>query len=171
MRESKIKPAGKASLNYDGKDYEFPVFSGTQGPNVVDIRKLYDQADIFTYDPGFTSTALDRMQHHLHRWRQGRAAISRLSDRGAGRTFQLPGDLLSAAVRRIAEQEPDGEIRATPSPITPWCMSSWRASSAASAATPIRWRSCAAWSARCRPSITTAPTSTIPASARSPATG
>ena len=57
MRESKIKPAGKASLNYEGKDYEMPVFAGTQGPNVVDIRKLYDQADIFTYDPGFTSTA------------------------------------------------------------------------------------------------------------------
>ena len=46
MRESKMKPAGKASLNYEGKDYELPIFSGTQGPNVVDIRKLYDQADI-----------------------------------------------------------------------------------------------------------------------------
>src|SRR5579863_9492417 len=57
MRESKIKPAGTANLNYDGKDYPLPVFSGTQGPNVVDIRKLYDSADIFTYDPGFTSTA------------------------------------------------------------------------------------------------------------------
>src|SRR6266702_1822389 len=57
MRESEIKPAGKASINYEGKDYEMPVFAGTQGPNVVDIRKLYDQADIFTYDPGFTSTA------------------------------------------------------------------------------------------------------------------
>ena len=57
MRESKIKPAGTASLTYEGKDYELPVFAGTQGPNVVDIRKLYDQADIFTYDPGFTSTA------------------------------------------------------------------------------------------------------------------
>ena len=57
MRESKIKPAGTASLNYQGKAYDLPVFSGSQGPNVVDIRKLYDQADIFTYDPGFTSTA------------------------------------------------------------------------------------------------------------------
>src|SRR5471032_2379955 len=57
MRESKIKAAGSASLKYDGKDYDLPVFSGTQGPNVVDIRKLYDQTDIFTYDPGFTSTA------------------------------------------------------------------------------------------------------------------
>src|ERR1051325_3127297 len=57
MRESKIKPAGAAKLNYDGKDFEFPVYAGSQGPNVVDIRKLYDQVDIFTYDPGFTSTA------------------------------------------------------------------------------------------------------------------
>jgi citrate synthase len=57
MRESKIKPEGKAKLTYEGKDYEFQVYSGTQGPNVVDIRKLYDQVDIFTYDPGFTSTA------------------------------------------------------------------------------------------------------------------
>src|SRR6478672_1476771 len=57
MRESNIKPAGAAKLNYDGKDFEFPVYAGTQGPNVVDIRKLYDQADIFTYDPGFTSTS------------------------------------------------------------------------------------------------------------------
>src|SRR6204780_2135670 len=57
MRESKIKPETKAKLTYDGKDYEFQVYSGTQGPNVVDIRKLYDQVDIFTYDPGFTSTA------------------------------------------------------------------------------------------------------------------
>ena len=57
MRESKIKPAGSASLSVEGKSYEFPVYAGSQGPNVVDIRKLYDQADIFTYDPGFTSTS------------------------------------------------------------------------------------------------------------------
>ncbi len=57
MRESKIKPAGTASISYQGKSYEFPTYSGTQGPDVMDIRKLYDQVDIFTYDPGFTSTA------------------------------------------------------------------------------------------------------------------
>ncbi|HEY2034113.1 MAG TPA: citrate synthase [Rhizomicrobium sp.] len=57
MRESKAKPAGSATLTYDNKKYEFPVFSGTEGPNVLDIRKLYGDADIFTYDPGFTSTA------------------------------------------------------------------------------------------------------------------
>jgi len=57
MRESKIKQTGTASLAYQGKNYEFPTYAGTQGPEAVDIRKLYDQVDIFTYDPGFTSTA------------------------------------------------------------------------------------------------------------------
>ncbi len=57
MRESKAKPAGTATLKYDNKEYQLPVFSGTEGPNVVDIRKLYGEADVFTYDPGFTSTA------------------------------------------------------------------------------------------------------------------
>ncbi|HUB85815.1 MAG TPA: citrate synthase [Rhizomicrobium sp.] len=57
MRESKAKPAGSATLTYHDKQYNLPVFSGTEGPNVVDIRKLYGDADIFTYDPGFTSTA------------------------------------------------------------------------------------------------------------------
>ncbi len=57
MRESKIRPAGSATLTYKNKVYELPTFSGSEGPEVVDIRKLYGEADIFTYDPGFTSTA------------------------------------------------------------------------------------------------------------------
>src|SRR5271165_588414 len=57
MRESKAVPAGKATLAYKGRSYDLPVFAGSVGPNVVDIRKLYNDADIFTYDPGFTSTA------------------------------------------------------------------------------------------------------------------
>jgi len=57
IRESKAVPAGKATLTYGNHNYEFPVFAGSEGPNVVDIRKLYGDADIFTYDPGYTSTA------------------------------------------------------------------------------------------------------------------
>jgi citrate synthase len=57
MRESKISPAGSATLTFKNKSYELPAFSGTEGPEVLDIRKLYGEADIFTYDPGFTSTA------------------------------------------------------------------------------------------------------------------
>jgi citrate synthase len=57
MRESKAKPAGTATLTYHNKSYELPAYSGSEGPDVVDIRKLYGDADLFTYDPGFTSTA------------------------------------------------------------------------------------------------------------------
>ncbi len=46
-----------ATLTIDGKNYDLPIFSPTAGPDVVDIRKLYAQANVFTYDPGFTSTA------------------------------------------------------------------------------------------------------------------
>ncbi len=46
-----------ATLTVDDKSYEFPVLSGTVGPHVVDIGKLYAQTGMFTYDPAFTSTA------------------------------------------------------------------------------------------------------------------
>jgi citrate synthase len=46
-----------ATLKVDGKDFDYPVMSGSVGPDVIDIRKLYAQTDNFTYDPGFTSTA------------------------------------------------------------------------------------------------------------------
>jgi citrate synthase len=40
----------------EGQNFEFPVLSGTLGPDVIDIRKLYDGTDHFTFDPGYTST-------------------------------------------------------------------------------------------------------------------
>jgi citrate synthase len=46
-----------ATLTYGGKSVEMPVLSGSVGPDVVDIRKLYAATGMFTYDPGFTSTA------------------------------------------------------------------------------------------------------------------
>ena len=49
--------ARTATLTIDGQSHELPILQPTEGPDVVDIRKLYAQADVFTYDPGFTSTA------------------------------------------------------------------------------------------------------------------
>ncbi|MFO6463239.1 citrate synthase [Jannaschia sp. KMU-145] len=46
-----------ATLDIDGTSYDLPIHSGTTGPDVVDIGKLYGQSGLFTYDPGFTSTA------------------------------------------------------------------------------------------------------------------
>jgi citrate synthase len=41
----------------DNRTVELPVLSGSLGPDVVDIRKLYATTGMFTYDPGFTATA------------------------------------------------------------------------------------------------------------------
>ncbi|MEM6932588.1 MAG: citrate synthase [Pseudomonadota bacterium] len=45
-----------ATLTLDGKSVEFPIYDGVHGPSVVDIRSLYKELDVFTYDPGYTST-------------------------------------------------------------------------------------------------------------------
>ena len=48
----------KATLTLaDGKSLDFPVLSGSIGPEVIDIRTLYGKSGMFTYDPGFLSTA------------------------------------------------------------------------------------------------------------------
>ena len=46
-----------ATLTIGNESYDLPVLKPSVGPDVLDIRKLYAQADVFTYDPGFTSTA------------------------------------------------------------------------------------------------------------------
>ena len=43
--------------NMSGENYELPVLESSIGPNVLDVRKLYAQTGMFTYDPGYTSTA------------------------------------------------------------------------------------------------------------------
>ncbi len=46
-----------ASFTLEGKTFDLPVRQGTVGPDVVDIGPLYKNSQMFTYDPGFTSTA------------------------------------------------------------------------------------------------------------------
>jgi citrate synthase len=46
-----------ATLTIGNQNYDLPIRKGTVGPDVVDIGHLYRDAGVFTYDPGFTSTA------------------------------------------------------------------------------------------------------------------
>ncbi|MGH8526046.1 MAG: citrate/2-methylcitrate synthase, partial [Gammaproteobacteria bacterium] len=46
-----------ATLEADGTNHAYPVLEGSVGPDVIDIRKFYAESGMFTYDPGFTSTA------------------------------------------------------------------------------------------------------------------
>src|SRR4051812_8550248 len=50
-------PKQSATLSVGGKAIDFPVLASSEGPNVVDISKLYGETGYFTYDPGFMSTA------------------------------------------------------------------------------------------------------------------
>jgi citrate synthase len=49
--------AENASLTVGNTSYDLQVIKGTTGPDVIDVRRLYDEAGVFTFDPGFTSTA------------------------------------------------------------------------------------------------------------------
>lgn len=55
--ESTLKKSGDMKITLDGKTHEFPVYSGSHGPDVVDFRAFYAKTGAFTFDPGFTSTA------------------------------------------------------------------------------------------------------------------
>ncbi|MFV0245420.1 MAG: citrate synthase [Qingshengfaniella sp.] len=58
MADTKQSSQSKtATLTFNGKTLDLPVRSPTMGPDAIDITKLYSQGDLFTYDPGFTSTA------------------------------------------------------------------------------------------------------------------
>ena len=64
------KSGAKAgTLTIGNKDYDLPLYEGTTGPDVIDISKLYDKAGVFTYDPGYTSTASCEVENYIHRRR------------------------------------------------------------------------------------------------------
>ena len=52
----------KATLSFSNgsPSIDMPIYHGSVGPDVVDIRKLYAQTGMFTYDPGFLSTAVQQ---------------------------------------------------------------------------------------------------------------
>ena len=104
-----------ATLKLGDKTVEMPVKAGTIGPSVVDIGKLYAQTGMFTFDPGFTSTASTRIEDHLYRWRRGRTALPRLPDRPARRAqrFSRTCYLLLYGELPTASQKADFDYRVT----------------------------------------------------------
>ena len=100
-----------SSVKIGDKVVDLPVKTGTIGPSVVDIGKLYAQTEMFTFDPGFTSTASCESQITYIDGRQGRPALSRLSDRADRRTRRFPGDLLPAVERRASDHAAEDGFR------------------------------------------------------------
>jgi citrate synthase len=132
---------GKATLNVQGgKSLEdAPVYGGSIGPDVIDIRSLYAKTGMFTYDPGFLSTA---------------ACASSITyidgDKGVllyrGYPIEqlaVSCDFLEVCYLLLKGELPTADEKhqfTTPSRATPWSTSSWRACTRASAATRIPWR-------------------------------
>ena len=44
-------------VNSTGERYDLPIRGGTVGPKAIDVRSLYQKTSMFTYDPGYASTA------------------------------------------------------------------------------------------------------------------
>ena len=130
--------AKTATLTVGNKTYDFPILSGTVGPEVIDIGKLYAQSGMFTYDPGFTSTASCQSKITYIDGDAGilNIAATRSSSSPITATSSRPATFCSTESFRPPRKRRTLTIA---SPITPWFTSRWRASSKASAATPIRW--------------------------------
>ena len=64
------EPAKTYTLRNDetGESWTLPAYSGSLGPDVIDVRQLYRQAGVFTYDPGLPRPP-PAIPHHLHRRR------------------------------------------------------------------------------------------------------
>ena len=57
QRANDVSPTFTLTDNRNGEHWELPVLSGSMGPDVIDIRRLYADTGCFTFDPGYTSTA------------------------------------------------------------------------------------------------------------------
>jgi citrate synthase len=55
--DSKLTKKPSATLTVNNRQLELPVYGGAVGPDVIDIRQLYTDGKVFTFDPGYTSTA------------------------------------------------------------------------------------------------------------------
>ena len=55
--DSKLQNDGAVTVSVNDETIDLPIYKGSEGPRVIDIRKLYGATDAFTFDPGFTSTA------------------------------------------------------------------------------------------------------------------
>ena len=82
----------------------FPLLTGTIGPDVIDIRKLYGETGLFTYDPGFTSTAACRSKITYIDGDEGILLHRGYRIEDLAEQQQLPGDGVPDPLRRAAER-------------------------------------------------------------------
>ncbi len=98
------KDAVLVSLENSNKTAKLPLLHGTIGPPVADIRKLYGDLGIFTFDPGYGGTAACDSKITYIDGDEGVLLHRGYPDRAARREIDLPRSRLPAAERRTAER-------------------------------------------------------------------
>jgi glutamyl-tRNA synthetase len=148
-------PLRAALATFGDKSLSLPILKPTVGPDVIDIRKLYADGDVFTYDPGFTSTAACDSTITYIDGDKGELLVSRLSDRPAGRKVDItskPATCSCTANCRPTHNWPISSSRVTRHTMVHEQMHNFfrgfRRDSHPMATMVASW-------ARCRPSITT----------------
>jgi citrate synthase len=156
----------KATLSFsDGSpSIDMPIYKGTIGPDVVDIRKLYGATGKFTYDPGFMSTAACNSSITYIDGDKGE-----LLYRGYPiEQLAVNCDFLETCYLLLNGELPNAEQKEVfTDTVTKHTMIHEQMNSVASAVTRTRCRCWSVRSARWRRSTTTRWTSTMPSSAKS----
>ena len=103
--------APSASLKFGEKSVDLPVKPGTDRPLGGRHRQALRPDRHVHLRPGLHLDREHRIEDHLYRRRRGRAALSRLPDRAARRARRFSRDLLSPALRRIADRDAEVGLR------------------------------------------------------------
>jgi hypothetical protein len=90
--------ATTGSFSIGNSTVQMPVKTGTLGPSVVDISKLYAQTGMFTYDPGFTSTGVANRRSAISTAKKVYCSIAAIpSNRSPSMAISLRPAILYAA--------------------------------------------------------------------------
>ena len=98
--------AGHATLSLGGKDYDLGLIKGTTGPDVVDVRKLYADADVFvclSEHEGFCLPVLEAMHHGLPVVALAAGAVPETVGEAGVLVDTSRPSVVAAAVRRVSE--------------------------------------------------------------------
>ena len=111
MKKDLHKSGGEAILRLpNGSTVKLPVYKGSMGPDVIDIRQL-GAARLFHLRPGLHVDCKLLFPNNFHRRGKGTAAARRLRDRGSGEESLVSGCRLPAFVRRTADAGAESGLR------------------------------------------------------------
>ena len=111
----------RSSIGHGNRRAELPLLEPTLGPPMIDTRRLREETGCWAYDPSFGADRRLPLGDHLCRRRRGRAALSRLSDRPAGRALRIISKSAGCCSTATCRARRSGRNSSTTSPTTRCC--------------------------------------------------